>query len=133
MSQASKCDVLVIDDLAVNRVLMQMLLELEGYSVTTAWDASSALAQLAAAPPALVLLDIMMPGLDGYALARRIRQDPRFVALPIVLVSACEHDDVLQRQALNIADFLPKPIEFQQLHAVIQAILPQSAAQLVEH
>ena len=68
--------VLVVDDTPHNVKLLADLLTVKGFSVTTAADGETALAQLAADKPDIVLLDIMMPGLSGYDVCRRIRADP---------------------------------------------------------
>ena len=92
--------ILVVDDLADNLFLLQTLLESEGYVVETALNGKAALDKIEQIPPNLVLLDIMMPGLNGYEVTRQVRQDERFSALPIVLITA--HDECFQKPYRDI-------------------------------
>lgn len=80
--------ILVAEDNPTNRELLRELLESHGYSVTEACDGQEALAMVEQAPPALLLLDIGMPRLDGFAVVRKLRENPRFASLPIVGVTA---------------------------------------------
>jgi CheY-like chemotaxis protein len=80
--------VLVAEDNAVNRELIRELLELRGYTVLEACDGQEALGIIERAQPDLLLLDIGMPVLDGFAVVRRIRESPRIARLPIVAVTA---------------------------------------------
>ena len=67
--------ILAVDDIPDNLLLVQLALEQEGHHVVLAHDGETALKQIKQAPPNLILLDVMMPGMDGYELTRRIRQD----------------------------------------------------------
>jgi len=80
--------VLVAEDNPTNRELLRELLEIRGYSVVEACDGEETLATVEQADPDLLLLDIGMPRLDGYAVARKLRENPRFAALPVVAVTA---------------------------------------------
>jgi CheY-like chemotaxis protein len=80
--------ILVAEDNAVNRELLRELLELRGYTVLEACDGQEALNAIAQAPPDLLLLDIGMPVLDGFAVIRRLREDARLARLPVVAVTA---------------------------------------------
>jgi CheY-like chemotaxis protein len=80
--------VLIAEDNAVNRELLRELLELRGYTVLEACDGEDALRAIEEAQPELLLLDISMPVLDGFAVIRRIRENPRFAGLPVVAVTA---------------------------------------------
>ena len=80
--------VLIAEDNAVNRELLRELLELRGYAVLEACDGKEALHTIEQAQPELLLLDIGMPVMDGFAVIRRIRENPRLARLPVVAVTA---------------------------------------------
>ncbi|MGG6267308.1 response regulator [Leptolyngbya sp. AN03gr2] len=107
--------VLVVDDIADNLVLLQTILESEGYIVETALSGKAALDKLEAVEPDLVLLDIMMPGLNGYEVTRQVRQNERFASVPIVLLTA--HDEFFQKPYREVGadDLIRKPIDFDEL------------------
>jgi len=107
--------VLVVDDIADNLILLQTVLESEGYIVETAQSGKAALDKLEEVDPDLVLLDIMMPGLNGYEVTRQVRQNERFASLPIVLLTA--HDEFFQKPYREVGadDLIRKPIDFDEL------------------
>ena len=76
--------ILVVDDTPVNVKLLADLLGAKGYAVVTATSGAEALAAVQAAAPDLVLLDVMMPGMDGYEVCRRIRGDPTTREIPVM-------------------------------------------------
>jgi len=80
--------VLIVEDNAVNRELLRELLELRGYTVIEACDGQEALRMIDQAQPELLLLDIGMPIMDGFAVIQRIRENPRLAKLPVVAVTA---------------------------------------------
>src|SRR5438046_8170642 len=82
--------VLVVDDTPLNIKLLGDLLAVKGYAVATAANGEEALAKLAAEKPDIVLLDVMMPGLSGYDVCRRIRADSATALLPVVLVTSLD-------------------------------------------
>ena len=85
----SKIDhILVVDDSPDNLFLVQTILEEEGYEITLAEDGRSALAQIEQSPPDLVLLDVMMPEMDGFEVTKRIRENPKLPFMPILLITA---------------------------------------------
>ncbi len=116
--------VLVVDDTPHNVKLLADLLTVKGYAVTTAVNGEEALAKIASDPPDIVLLDVMMPGLSGYDVCRRIRADPATALLPVVL---CTSLDPQQERINGIAagadDFLGKPINQPELFARVQSLL----------
>lgn len=107
--------ILVVDDLADNLFLLKTILEAEGYSVEVASNGNSALAKVEATPPALLLLDVMMPDMTGYEVAKRIRQNTKTSSVPIVLITA--HDEVSSEDgtAVQADDFIRKPIDYDEL------------------
>src|SRR4051794_23284358 len=80
--------VLVVDDNAANIRLLEAILTSHGYTVSSASDGATALSDIAANPPDLVLLDIQMPGVDGFEVCHRLRADEATTALPIIMITA---------------------------------------------
>lgn len=115
--------ILVVDDVADNSFLLQMLLESEGYTVEVVESGQEALEKIAVAPPALVLLDVMMPDMNGFEVTRRIRQAVDLPFIPIVLVSGYDQIDISQ---LNIEanGFIRKPIQFEEVLEQVRSQLP---------
>lgn len=118
--------VLYIDDNPVNTLLMAAMFErLPGLALRCESDPQRGLAQALAAPPALLLVDIQMPGMDGYEVLRRLRADPATRELTAIAVSAnAMPQDVARGRAAGFADYLTKPLELQRLMAALQAALP---------
>ena len=114
MTQPRK--ILVVDDTPGNVKLLTDLLTVKGYDVATAASGHEALARIDADCPDLVLLDIMMPGMNGYEVCQRIRQNPATEILPVVMVTAL---DPSQERTKGIEagadDFLGNPVNQQEL------------------
>lgn len=107
--------ILVVDDVADNSFLLETILQAEGYHVEVASNGKAALAKIQESPPDLVLLDIMMPGMDGYEVARRIRQDSNLSAIGILMLTG--YDELNESEPLNgVSDgFIRKPIKLDEL------------------
>jgi CheY-like chemotaxis protein len=120
--QAAK-RILVVDDIEDNVSLLQVILTEEGYEVDTAIDGKSALAKIEASPPDLVLLDAMMPKMDGYEVTRRIRQNNKLPFIPILLITAYIEADVPKGLELGANDFIRKPIDYDELLARVKSTL----------
>jgi class 3 adenylate cyclase/CheY-like chemotaxis protein len=122
--------ILVVDDTPANVKLLVGLLTAKGYATIAASSGEEALAHIGEQPPDLVLLDIMMPGLSGYDVCRRIRADPSTALLPVVL---CTSLDPKQERINGIEagadDFIPKPINQQELFARVKSLLRIKALQ----
>jgi signal transduction histidine kinase len=122
--QSSRSDkILVVDDSPDNVFLIKTILEEEGYTVITAENGASALAQLEASPCDLVLLDLMMPGMDGYEVTRRIRENTRLPFFPILLITAHDSPNVAQGLDLGADDFIRKPVTVDELLARVRSLL----------
>ena len=109
---AADSHVLVVEDEEKNRRLMRDLLEAHGYRVTEAVDGEDALRLIADAPPDLILLDVMMPKLDGIAVCRKLQADERTQPIPVLLVTAL-HDraDRIRGIAAGATDYITKPVD----------------------
>jgi adenylate cyclase len=116
--------ILVVDDTPTNvKVLLEMLSR-EGYRVLVAREGESAIEQARYAQPSLILLDVMMPGIDGYEVLRRLKADPATRDLPVLMISALsELGSVVRCIELGAEDYLPKPFEPVLLRARIGACL----------
>jgi adenylate cyclase len=116
--------VLVVDDVPNNVKLLADLLKVHGYEVVTASDGDEALERVKDSRPDLVLLDVMMPRMDGYETCKAIRADPATGILPVVMVTAL---DPAQERIKGIVagadDFLTKPINSQELLARVKSLL----------
>jgi CheY-like chemotaxis protein len=123
VSSEERFRILVVDNLFDNILLLQTLLEDEGYEVETAESGTLALEKIEANPPDLLLLDIMMPDLNGYEVTRRIRENPALPNFPILLISAHERESAVQGLDLGANDFIRKPFDFDELFARVRAFL----------
>lgn len=104
--------VLVVDDHPLNLKLTRVLLTAEGYDVETADGADEAAERLAASRPDLILMDLQMPGVDGFELTRRIKADATTASIPIVaLTSAVMSEDEERARAAGCDGFITKPID----------------------
>ena len=119
--------VLIVEDEPDIRALVVHHLKREGYQVSAASSGEEALRQVQAAPPDLVLLDLMMPAMDGLEVCRRLRQDPATAMLPIVMLTA-KGDEVDRVIGLEIGadDYVVKPFSPKELLARVRAVLRRS-------
>ena len=116
--------VLVVDDDPRLLQIIEMYLRLEGYDVTTAENGEDALVRLTQQPVSLVILDIMMPGMDGVEACRQIRADPAPNAIPIVMCSALSADeDVRRARDAGASHMICKPFNLVGLGAVVRSFL----------
>lgn len=115
------CGVLVADDDSTNRLLIGHILERQGFTnVRMAVDGSDVLNQLNASPPDILILDIVMPKLDGFAVCARLRADPRFADLPILVQTALDRaEDRAKAFRCGATDLVTKPINAEELGARI--------------
>ena len=116
--------VLVVDDSPVNVELVADNLEQEGYEVERAFSGAEALAKVKTAPCDLVLLDVMMPGMNGYEVCERLKKDPETRLLPVVMVTALEQrEDKIRGIAAGADDFLTKPFDRAELLIRVKACI----------
>jgi DNA-binding response OmpR family regulator len=118
---AEKQRILVVDDEHDYVDVLKDRLVFEGFEVDVAYDGPSGLAQLTAAPPSLVLLDVMMPGMNGFEFVRRMREAPGGDAVPVIFVTAYGRQPSEAELALiGDAPFIRKPFEVDELVALIR-------------
>jgi CheY-like chemotaxis protein len=116
--------VLIVDDDKVIQQLLVVNLELEGYEVETASDGEEALKSILANRYDVVLLDVMMPKMDGREVCRRVKADPKVKDTPIVFLSARAQDfDVRQGYELGVSAYVTKPFDPVDLLDVVQRVM----------
>ena len=121
--------ILVVEDEESIRTLITLNLQAAGYTVEEAKDGTQALEKIKSVKPDLVLLDWMLPGLDGLDVLRSLKADPAFATLPVIMLTAKseEHDIVLGLE-MGAADYITKPFSNKVLVARIRAILRRGDA-----
>jgi adenylate cyclase len=115
--------VLVVDDLAPNVRLLEAVLSPKGFRVATASSGVEALDVLSKEHPDLVLLDIVMPGMDGYEVCRRIREDPRTAFLPVIMITASGAEEKIRAIESGADDFVNKPFDQAELLARVRSLV----------
>lgn len=116
--------VLIVDDEAANRRLVREVLEPEGYRLREAEDGERAMGEIDRDPPDIVLLDVLMPGVDGYTVCRRLKRDPRTRLIPVVMVTSLDQlPDKLRAVDLGADDYLLKPFNPVELTARVKSLL----------
>ena len=115
--------ILVVDDQPKNVKLLADILEFKGYAVMTSESGADALAKMKSAPPDLVLLDVMMPGMTGYEVVQIMRADPVLRVLPVVLVTALDPSERIKGLEAGADDFLSKPINQPELLVRVKSLL----------
>ncbi len=119
--------VLIAEDDEGTRLSLCDYLELEGYSVLMASQGETALEQVFSYQPQLIITDISMPGLDGYTLVQKVRQDPAFRLLPVIFLTARNQtQDRIRGYQLGCDLYLPKPFELKEIGAIVRNLLERS-------
>ena len=120
--------VLVVDDILANRRLMQAKLEAKYYSVLLAENGPDALKMAVEQSPQIILLDVMMPGMDGYEVCHRLKNDDRTRHIPVVMLTALtDSDDRIRGLEAGADDFLSKPVDDFALMARLEALTRYNA------
>jgi len=121
--------ILYIEDNAANRLLVRRILEAEGFSVAEAVDGPTGLSTAAAEVPDLILLDINLPEIDGYELARRLRSMPNLQAVPILAITAnVMRGDRERSLAAGCSGYIQKPIYVDRLPEQVRSVLADRSA-----
>ena len=112
----SRFNVLAVDDIPLNLLLVQKMLSRFNFKLRTAANGQLALDAVAQQKPDLILLDLMMPGIDGFEVIRRLREDPETADIQIVILSALNsNEDVIKGFNVGANDFIMKPIIMEKL------------------
>lgn len=124
--------ILVVEDVANIRELLEVVLRFKGYPVITARNGAEALERIAEERPALIITDILMPRMDGYALTHQLRKDPRTSQIPIIFVSATYVTPEDKKFALSLGGvrFIEKPIDTEDFLLTVAEILTQGISTL---
>jgi CheY-like chemotaxis protein len=116
--------ILVVDDEALLRAMLRDALEEAGYAVVLAENGRDGIASAKADRPDCILLDVMMPGLDGYETCAAIKADPDLADIPVLLISATTDLRVIDRaEQAGAAEVLPKPVPMEQLQQALAIAL----------
>ncbi|NWF91671.1 MAG: two-component system response regulator [Syntrophaceae bacterium] len=123
-----RAKILVVDDEDRNLRLMTLLLTSFGYEVATASNGREALEKVRESPPDMILLDIMMPQMDGFEVARELKREDETRIIPVVMVTALnEVEDRVKALEAGADDFLSKPVDKSELRARVQSLLKVKA------
>jgi CheY-like chemotaxis protein len=116
--------VLVADDEEDIKVVLRMFLEAVGYEVITAFDGLDALEQIKSTKPDVVLMDIMMPVIDGIEVVRQMKATPGIRDIPVVMLTAAAQSDMVERAIqAGAADYIVKPFEPEAVQRAIEKVL----------
>ena len=123
-NQKNPARVLVVDDEDRNRRLLTAMLEVEGYAVLEAADGERALELVGQHPPDIVLLDIMMPGMDGYQVARALKADEATSSVPIIMVTALQdRGSLVKALEAGVEEYVSKPVDRWELRVRVKNLL----------
>ncbi|MBI4781644.1 MAG: response regulator [Oscillatoriophycideae cyanobacterium NC_groundwater_1537_Pr4_S-0.65um_50_18] len=106
---------LVVDDLTDNLLLLQTVLEGEGHKVDVADSGALALSKVEASLPSIILLDLMMPDMDGFEVTQQLRQNDKFSSVAILIVTAAQHVNEKQGLQIGANGFIRKPVNSEKL------------------
>jgi two-component system response regulator RpaA len=119
--------ILVIDDDTAINELIKVNLELHGYQVVQAFNGIEGYAKAKQEEPALIILDVMMPEVDGFTVAQRIRQNPELTEIPVIMLTALSQlSDKVNGFNLGVDDYLTKPFEIEELLVRVRALLKRT-------
>ena len=136
MDMSSNCTILIVDDQLTGRETLAALLGNQGYQLAFARDGAEALEQAMFLSPDLILLDVMMPGMDGFEVCRRIRATPEITDVSVIIVTALDdRDSRLQGIEAGADDYITKPFDRVELRARVRMItrLNRSRRSLLAH
>jgi CheY-like chemotaxis protein len=122
--ETSPATILIVDDDERNRKLLDVFTRADGYRTISSKNGAEALALAASCKPRLILLDLMMPGMDGFEVVRHLKENPVTQAIPVLIVSAL--DDIASQQRITaggVDDFIHKPVDRWELSLRISRLL----------
>lgn len=119
-----KKSVLIVDDSNTNNILLQSILESEGINSSIAFSGKEAYNLINSEKPSLILLDIMMPEIDGFTVLKEIKDKPETNNIPVVFITA-KNDDKIRSKAIEAGakDLLHKPIDVHEVLSIVKRIL----------
>ena len=123
MSEPAPARILVVDDVPQNVRLLEAVLAPHGYEVVVAEDGATALERVRSERPDLILLDVVMPDMDGYEVCRRLRQDDETAVLPVIMVTSSIGQEKKMAIEAGADDFIPKPLDHDELLARVRSLL----------
>ena len=127
-AQEAPAPVLLVDDEASIRAICRVNLEVDGFHVLEAKDGAEALEEVRRRRPSLVLLDVMMPGVDGWGVAEQLAADAETRDIPVVFLSArAAHEDRLRAQQLGAVGYVVKPFDPLHLAGIVRDVLERIA------
>ena len=116
--------ILVVDDDSRNRKLLDTLLRTDDYAVRCVENGAAALATVAVERPDAILLDLLMPGMDGFEVVRHLKADPATRSIPVIMITALDDEASRVRLAASgIDNFITKPVDRWQLKACLEKLL----------
>jgi len=116
--------VLIVDDSNTNNFLLQSILDAEGISTMVAFDGKQAMDILKIEKPSLILLDIMMPELDGFIVLEKVKNNPKTKDIPVVFITARNEEDLMEKAISAGADnMIQKPIDIEKVVKLVKSKL----------
>jgi DNA-binding response OmpR family regulator len=115
--------ILLADDEDDIKIILKMFLETKGYTVCTAFDGLDAIDQARNEAPDAILLDIMMPLIDGFEVCKKLKADPSTAKIPVIMLSAASHSESVQKGLdAGAVDYLVKPFEPEHLEEILAKV-----------
>ena len=119
--------ILVVDDVPANLAVLHHTLNQSGYIVRVEVDGTQVMAQIEADPPDLILLDVMLPGLNGFEICQQLKANPKTAAIPVIFMTALANiTDKVKGLGLGAVDYITKPFQQQEVLARVQLQLKLS-------
>lgn len=116
--------IMLIDDSSTNNILYSSILNDEGYDVVVYDNAKTALKQLSKEKPALIILDLMMPGMDGFDFLEDMQKNPNISSVPVIMLTAnASKDSEIRARALGVKAFLTKPVGIKEITTAVKEAL----------
>jgi twitching motility two-component system response regulator PilH len=116
--------ILVVEDSSTERAVMVSTLEANGFEVTIAQDGEQALSMIAATPPDLVVLDIILPKVNGYTVCRKLKQKPEWQHIPVLMISSkTQESDIYWGKKQGANAYLTKPFQAQDFVSSVRSLL----------